>query len=91
MKQTKTLIASISVATAAHFWFAVSEDITTLFMSRILAGFGAGNIGVIHAIIADNSERQDRARMMGLMGACRVCVRVTVHVTTEISRPQSIR
>ena len=66
----RILIASISVATAAHFWFAISEDITILFISRILAGFGAGNIGVIQAIIADNSERQDRARMMGLMGAC---------------------
>ena len=66
----RILIASISIATAAHFWFAISEDITILFISRILAGFGAGNIGVIQAIIADNSERQDRARMMGLMGAC---------------------
>ena len=27
-------------------------------------------MGVIRANIADNSERQDRARMMGLMGEC---------------------
>jgi MFS family permease len=40
-----------------------------MFAVRIIAGLSAGNIGVIQAIIADNSKPEARARIMGFLGA----------------------
>ena len=40
-----------------------------MFISRIIAGLAAGNIGVIQALIADNTAPEERARFMGLLGA----------------------
>ena len=63
------LLLSLGVGTAAHLWFAVSNDIMQMFAARTIAGFAAGNIGVIQAIIADQTSPQDRARAMGFLGA----------------------
>lgn len=63
------LMGSLAVATLAHFVFAFSEQIIWLFVSRIVAGLAAGNIGVIQALIADNTAPEERAKFMGLLGA----------------------
>ena len=63
------LMGSLAVATIAHFTFAFSEHILLMFISRIIAGLAAGNIGVIQALIADNTAPEERARFMGLLGA----------------------
>ncbi|MGB1394455.1 MAG: MFS transporter [Candidatus Puniceispirillaceae bacterium] len=63
------LLVSLIIGTAAHLWFALSNDIISMFAARIIAGFSAGNIGVIQAIIADNSKPYERARIMGFLGA----------------------
>ena len=63
------LLFSLFVGTVAHFWFALTNDITQMFVARIVAGLAAGNIGVIQAIIADKTSPEDRARTMGLLGA----------------------
>jgi len=63
------LFASLAVGTIAHVWFALSSDIFTMFMARIIAGFAAGNTGVIQAMIADRSPPEKRAQYMGLVGA----------------------
>ena len=63
------LMASLAVATFAHFVFAFSNDIVILFAARIVAGLAAGNIGVIRALIADNTSTENRAKYMGFMGA----------------------
>ena len=63
------LLVSLIIGTAAHLWFALSNDIISMFAARIIAGLSAGNIGVIHAIIADNSKPDERARIMGFLGA----------------------
>ncbi|MGC6516680.1 MAG: MFS transporter [Candidatus Puniceispirillaceae bacterium] len=63
------LMGSLAVATLAHLTFAFSNHIILLFVSRIIAGLAAGNIGVIQAIIADNTSPDSRAKYMGLMGA----------------------
>ena len=63
------LMGSLAVATIAHFAFAFSEHILLMFISRIIAGLAAGNIGVIQALIADNTAPEERARFMGLLGA----------------------
>ncbi|MGB2485597.1 MAG: MFS transporter [Candidatus Puniceispirillaceae bacterium] len=63
------LLVSLIIGTAAHLWFALSNDIISMFSARIIAGLSAGNIGVIQAIIADNSKPYERARIMGFLGA----------------------
>ena len=63
------LLISLIIGTAAHLWFALSNDIISMFAARIIAGLSAGNIGVIQAIIADNSKPEARARIMGFLGA----------------------
>ncbi len=63
------LLISLFIGTAAHFWFAMTNDILQMFAARIVAGFAAGNIGVIQAIIADKTSPEDRARTMGFLGA----------------------
>lgn len=63
------LVIALAVNMAAHLWFAMSEDITQLFLARILAGFAAGNIGVIQAIITDSTSSEKRAKIMGMLGA----------------------
>ena len=63
------LMGSLAVATLAHFTFAFAEHIAVLFLARIIAGLAAGNIGVIQALIADNTSTEERAKYMGFMGA----------------------
>ncbi|MEC7237626.1 MAG: MFS transporter [Pseudomonadota bacterium] len=63
------LFISLAVGALAHLWFAFSGDIVTMFLSRIIAGFAAGNTGVIQAMIADRSPPEKRAQYMGLVGA----------------------
>ncbi|MGC6537589.1 MAG: MFS transporter [Candidatus Puniceispirillaceae bacterium] len=63
------LLSSLAIGAASHLVFAFSNDIIVLFAARIVAGFAFGNIGVIQAIIADQSAPQDRAKYMGFMGA----------------------
>jgi MFS family permease len=65
----KVLIISILVSTIGHLIFALTNDLTVMFAARILAGIGAGNIGVIFAIITDSTKAEDRAKWMGRIGA----------------------
>jgi len=63
------LFGSLAVGAAAHAWFAFSGDIVTMFVARIVAGFAAGNTGVIQAMIADRTAPEKRAQYMGFLGA----------------------
>ena len=62
------LFGSLAVGAAAHAWFAFSGDIVTMFVARIVAGFAAGNTGVIQAMIADRTAPEKRAQYMGFLG-----------------------
>ena len=59
------LLFSLFVGTVAHFWFALTNDITQMFAARIVAGLAAGNIGVIQAIIADKTSPEDAPEQWG--------------------------
>lgn len=63
------LFISLAVGALAHVWFAFSGDIVMMFLSRTIAGFAAGNTGVIQAMIADRSPPEKRAQYMGYVGA----------------------
>lgn len=65
----KVLYSSVLVSTIGHLIFALTTDLTIMFAARILAGIGAGNIGVIQAIITDRTEPEERAKWMGMLGA----------------------
>ena len=65
----RVLSGSLLVGAAANLWFALSGDIVTMFAARLVAGFAAGNTGVIQAMIADRSPPEKRAEHMGLLGA----------------------
>ena len=67
--RNKLLIVSIGIMVAGNFWFAMSNDIVSLFAARILAGIGSGNIGIVQAMLVARSKTEDRAKSMGLMGA----------------------
>lgn len=65
----KVLVGAVLTSTIAHLIFALTTDLTTMFVARIMAGFGAGNISVIQAIVTDNTSAEDRAKWMGFIGA----------------------
>ena len=65
----RVLIGSIFVAAVAHAVFALSTDLMMMFVARIVAGFAAGNLSVIMAIITDTTSQEERARWMGMLGA----------------------
>lgn len=65
----QVLFFSLALTAAAHFWFAMSDQLWQLFAARILAGIGAGNTGVIQAMITDRTSVEKRAQYMGLLGA----------------------
>jgi len=69
MGRRRVLSVSLLVSAAANLWFALSADIVSMFAARLLAGFAAGNTGVIQAMIADRSPPEKRAQYMGLLGA----------------------
>ena len=65
----RVLLLSLGLNCAAHFWFAMSDDIVEMFIARLLAGFASGSTGVIQAMIADRTTPEKRAQYMGLLGA----------------------
>ena len=65
----RVLLVSILVSAVAHAGFALSDALVPMFIMRIIAGLASGNISVIQAIISDNTNEQERARWMGLLGA----------------------
>ena len=52
----------------AHLWFAFSDTLTGLFLSRALAGVFGGNITTAMAYIADVTKKTQRSKNMGLIG-----------------------
>ncbi|TNF36918.1 MAG: MFS transporter [Deltaproteobacteria bacterium] len=63
------MLTSISISIVGYAIFASADTLWVLFASRMLAGFGAANIGAAQAIVADTTSGKDRAKGMGLIGA----------------------
>jgi DHA1 family tetracycline resistance protein-like MFS transporter len=62
------ILFSLAGTVVGYLLFAFAQSLTLLFASRLLDGATGGNIGTAHAIIADTTSREDRARGMGLVG-----------------------
>jgi MFS family permease len=64
------ILGTLVLATAGHLLLSVAaSSIVLLFIARILAGIGSGNLSVAQAYVADRTRPEERARGMGLIGA----------------------
>ena len=52
-----------------YLWFALAESLSTLFLTRLLAGAFSGVMPVAMACIADLTGEKSRSKNMGLIGA----------------------
>jgi len=53
----------------SYLTFGLAPSLPILFLSRILAGIAGANISTAQAYIADSTQRENRAKGMGLIGA----------------------
>lgn len=63
------VLISLLLTSISYLIFSFSTTFLLLFASRILAGLGGSNIGTAQAYIADITDRENRARGMGMIGA----------------------
>ncbi len=63
------LLVSLAAAAAGYLLFGFADSLAVLFLSRIIPGIAGGNISTAHAVIADITTPEDRAKGMGLIGA----------------------
>ena len=63
------MLASIAITALGYFMFGISNSLAILFFARMLSGLGSANIGTAQAIIADSTDKENRAKGMGLIGA----------------------
>jgi len=63
------LLVSLAGAVVGYLLFAFAGSLAMLFASRIIDGISGGNISTAQAVIADITDRKDRARGMGIIGA----------------------
>lgn len=62
---TSLIIEAISLAFSGLAW-----SLPVLAVARFIGGLGASNIGSAQAVVADVTSPQERARGMGIIGAC---------------------
>jgi MFS family permease len=63
------LMLSLAGACISYVILALSSSVEWLLLSRILAGFMAGNLAAAFAYASDLSAPEDRARFLGMVGA----------------------
>lgn len=63
------MLGSIALTALGYFMFGISNSLLVLFLARMLSGLGSANIGTAQAIIADSTDKENRAKGMGLIGA----------------------
>lgn len=65
----KILILSQLGSSFGYLLLGIAHSLPILFLSRIIDGATGGNISIAQAYIADVTDRKNRARGMGLIGA----------------------
>lgn len=63
------ILVSLAGTAASFSLLATATDLTTVYVSRILAGFFAASIGTAQAVVTDVTGHAERARGMGTIGA----------------------
>jgi predicted MFS family arabinose efflux permease len=65
----RTLLSSQVATFAGYLLLAVAGNLTMLFVSRIVAGLGGGNLGIASAYIADVTSEEERPRALAFATA----------------------
>ncbi len=63
------ILVSLLLTSISYVIFSFSTTFFALLMSRFLAGLGGSNIGTAQAYIADITDKENRAKGMGMIGA----------------------
>ena len=63
------LLVGLGAAAIAYVVFAFASSIWLLLLSRLVQGAGGGTVGVIQAYVADSTEPQNRAKVLGWLSA----------------------
>ena len=63
------LLISLAGIVLTYLWLGFAEELWVLFAARAAAGFMAGNISAAFAYVADITNRENRAKGMGIVGA----------------------
>lgn len=63
------ILISTLISTVAYLVFGFANTFAIILISRILSGFGSGNISAAQAYVADITPPQERAKNMGIIGA----------------------
>jgi multidrug resistance protein len=63
------ILVSLTASFVGYLLFAFANNLTLLFISRIIAGVGGANISTAQAYITDITSPERRAKGMGLIGA----------------------
>jgi multidrug resistance protein len=63
------IVVSLFIEVVALIMTALAGSLPLLLLARFIGGLGASNIGSAQAVVADVTEKQDRAKGMGLIGA----------------------
>lgn len=63
------IVTTLLFTIASYVLFSFSNSFILLLISRVLGGLGGSNIAVAQAYIADITEKHERAKGMGIIGA----------------------
>lgn len=63
------LLYSIAIITCSYFILSIADTLVLVFIARIIAGIGAGNLSVAQAFISDSLNPAERAKHFGYLGA----------------------
>lgn len=69
MGRKPVLMISVAGAAVGYVWLGFAPALWSLFAARAFGGFMAGNIATAFAYVADVTEKKDRAKGMGMIGA----------------------
>lgn len=65
----KLLVVSQIGSAAGYILLGLAHSLPLLFLSRLIDGVTGGNISVAQAYVADVTDKKDRAKGMGMLGA----------------------
>lgn len=65
----RVLLGALTVSGLSYFVFGIAQVLWVLFAARMLAGTTAATVPVAQAYVADVTDRKNRLRYLGLLGA----------------------
>jgi multidrug resistance protein len=63
------ILISIATSVVSYYLFSQSHSLWFVFISRVLAGIGSANVTVTQAYITDITDRKNRSKSLGILGA----------------------